>query len=167
MAQTAHALRWLARHADQHGVSAQRMHLMGHSAGGHLASMMLTHGPATSDVAGLVRSVTAISGLFDLAPLINTSWNQALGLDAARASQLSPIHRERASDAPLFTLVGGEETEGFKQQAAHIERHWRNVHSLGLVRGKHHYNMLDIFDTSDDHSPSSLLARLLAITSDL
>ena len=162
LAQTARAVRWLHANAAAHGVDAQRIHLMGHSAGGHLASTMLAHTAETADVSRLVRSATAISGLFDLAPLINTSWNQALGLDPDRASQLSPLHRERASDAPLYTLVGSEETEGFKQQAAHIERHWRHVQSLGLVTGKHHYNVLDIFDGANNPWLQQLLQLMAA-----
>ena len=146
LAQTARAVRWLHANAAAHGVDAQRIHLMGHSAGGHLASTMLAHTAETADVSRLVRSATAISGLFDLAPLIATSWNMALRLDERRAALLSPARLERNSDAPLLTLVGADETDGFRQQAASIEQSWSSVRCLPWVTGKHHYNVLDIFD---------------------
>ena len=58
--------------------------VFGHSAGGHMAACMLSEGRAGAAV--------AISGVFDLAPLIQTSLNEALGLDAREAAALSPIH---------------------------------------------------------------------------
>ena len=146
LAQTARAVRWLHANAAAYGVDAQRIHLMGHSAGGHLAAAMLARTEETAAMSRLVRSATAISGLFDLAPLIATSWNMALRLDERRAALSSPARLERNSDAPLFTLVGADETEGFKQQAASIGQSWSKVRSLPWVTDKHHYNVLDIFD---------------------
>ena len=58
--------------------------VFGHSAGGHMAACLLSEGRTAAAV--------AISGVFDLAPLIPTSLNLALGLDEAEAAALSPIH---------------------------------------------------------------------------
>ncbi|RZJ79142.1 MAG: alpha/beta hydrolase, partial [Brevundimonas sp.] len=58
--------------------------VFGHSAGGHVAACMLSEGRASAAV--------ALSGVFDLEPLIPTSLNTALGLDALTAAALSPIH---------------------------------------------------------------------------
>ena len=52
--------------------------VFGHSAGGHMAACMLSE--------GRVSAAVAISGVFDLAPLIPTSINHALGLDSAEAA---------------------------------------------------------------------------------
>ncbi|CAG2157043.1 alpha/beta hydrolase [Cupriavidus numazuensis] len=151
VAQTAKALHWLRRNAPRFGIDPHRLHVMGHSAGGHLAAMMLTaHGVNQGEDGGELRGAIAISGLFDLGPLVGTSINHALGLDAATARRLSPAHQTRASAAPLYTLVGGDETEGFHAQSRQIAAHWRDVHALPPVTGRHHYDVLDIFRDPDN-----------------
>jgi arylformamidase len=57
--------------------------VLGHSAGGHMAACMLSEARASAAV--------AISGVFDLRPLIPTSLNAALGLDENEAAALSPV----------------------------------------------------------------------------
>jgi arylformamidase len=58
--------------------------VFGHGAGGHMAACMLSEGRASAAV--------ALSGVFDLTPLLETPANQALDLDAREAAALSPIH---------------------------------------------------------------------------
>src|SRR6202022_2286870 len=65
---------------------AQPLVVSGHSAGGHLAACMLaTDWPAfdASLPKDLVAAAYAISGLFDLGPLVEPSINNALDLDDA------------------------------------------------------------------------------------
>jgi len=62
----------------------QRPLVFGHGAGGHMAACMLSEGRANAAV--------ALSGVFDLTPLLETRANDALNLDAREAAALSPIH---------------------------------------------------------------------------
>jgi pimeloyl-ACP methyl ester carboxylesterase len=58
----------------------------GHSAGGHLTTMLMaTDWRARGVPDGIVPAGMPISGLFDLEPLIQTTVNTAVGLDAAEA----------------------------------------------------------------------------------
>ena len=50
----------------------------GHSAGGHLAACLMAPAPGQ---AAPIRAGMPISGLFDLAPLVSTTVNIALGPD--------------------------------------------------------------------------------------
>ncbi|WHZ11373.1 MAG: hypothetical protein OJF60_001812 [Burkholderiaceae bacterium] len=144
--QTRRLVAWLHREAARFGADPQRIFLMGHSAGGHLAAMMLSeHGPREADVRSALRGAFAISGLFELTPLLTTSINHAIGLAPEDAERLSPARARRACDAPLWTLVGADETESFRTQAGWIAAQWRNVRPLPGVAGKHHYTVLDIF----------------------
>ena len=145
VAQTRNALHWLHRHADRFGIDASRLYVMGHSAGGHLAAMMLTTHGAVHGVAAPVRGAIALSGLFDLAPLVDTSINRALGLDEANAKRLSPARLARHSISPIYTLVGEDETRGFHEQRMLLSRQWQGVHHLAPVPGRHHYDILDLF----------------------
>lgn len=89
----------------------------GHSAGGHLAACML----ATE---AYVPSACAISGLFELAPLIPTSINDRIGLDAAEAEALSPLLWPAPEGKCLDAVVGGVESSEFLRQSAEIVRQW-------------------------------------------
>jgi arylformamidase len=93
---------WLLGNASNYGMDAKRLHIGGHSAGGHLVGMLLAGGwksrfgiPEQPFGAAL-----AISGLFDLEPLIKTSMNKAVGLTTASAVRNSPLfHVPKRSDA--------------------------------------------------------------------
>lgn len=89
----------------------------GHSAGGHLAACML----ATE---AHVPSAYAISGVFELAPLIPTSLNEKLGLDAAEAEALSPLLWPAPKGKTLDAVVGGDESSEFLRQSAAIVAAW-------------------------------------------
>jgi len=67
--------------------------ISGHSAGGHLAACLLATDWPALDVSlpnDLVIAAYAISGLFNLVPLVGTSINRALGLDDNSARAASP-----------------------------------------------------------------------------
>jgi arylformamidase len=88
---------------------------IGHSAGGHLAAMLLAD--------GLVPAALAISGLFDLRPLVKTTVNGALGLDEARAWRLSPRNRPRPAGA-FHAVVGGREGREYAAQSRVMAAAW-------------------------------------------
>ncbi|MGD9979037.1 MAG: alpha/beta hydrolase [Hyphomonadaceae bacterium] len=89
----------------------------GHSAGGHLASCLL----ATE---AQVPAAYAISGLFDLAPLIPTSINEKLLLDADEAEALSPLFWPGPEGKSLDAIVGGAESSEYHHQSAAIVAAW-------------------------------------------
>ena len=103
--------------------------LTGHSAGGHLTAAMLA--TDWSQVAGvpadLVRCGVAISGLFDLPPLVPTSLNEALGLDAARARAASPMFWPPPTGRTLVAAVGGAESAEFLRQSRDIVATWNSA----------------------------------------
>ena len=93
------ALDWLAAHGPEHGVEGPVV-VSGWSAGAHLAVLALDH---PTVVAGL-----GISGIYDLAPLADTTLNTALALTTTEVEQLSPIRRS-PSPRPLILAYGTAE----------------------------------------------------------
>lgn len=89
----------------------------GHSAGGHLSACLL----ATE---AHVPAAYAISGLFDLAPLITTSLNEKLQLDEAEAASLSPVLWPAPEGKSLDAIVGGAESSEYLRQSAAIVAAW-------------------------------------------
>jgi arylformamidase len=109
--QTQRGIRWAY---DSTALTFDRRRLVvgGHSAGGQLTAMALAAEPRLPIAAGI-----AISGVFDLVPLIKTNVNEQLTLDETRARALSPTHHPRPDRAPDLICVGGAETEGFIAQS--------------------------------------------------
>jgi arylformamidase len=89
---------------------------------------------------GLVKGGLAISGLFDLRPLVHAPFvNIDLKLDLRRAQALSPIKMPSATSAPLITAVGALESSEFKRQSREFGAAWSNnfVRHLELPHANH------------------------------
>lgn len=135
----------LAQQADQLGIDVKRISLMGHSAGGHLAAFVAAQGGAVP-----VQAVFAISGVFDLVPLVPTSLNKALTLDEPRANALSPVLQAGPAGTRVHTIIGELETAQFHLQAAVMANCWPQVVAHHVVPQTHHYTVL--FPLADANS---------------
>ena len=140
------AMEWIADNAARLNGDPDRIFVSGHSAGGHLtAAMLCTDWAARGRPAGLVKGGTAISGIFDLAPLMETSINDDVRLDAESAARNSPIHNLPAAGAPLVAAVGAAETEAFVAQNRAFAEAWRARGfdaTVMEIEGLHHYNVV-------------------------
>ena len=150
---------WIARHGPRHGVPADNVVVGGHSAGGHLAAMML----ATDwEALGLTRDPlvggVTLSGVHDLKPLVLSSMNSDLRLTNAEAARISPVNHVSLSPAPMLVAVGGAETSEFIRQAQLLWDAWpENAQPAAgplIVAGRHHFNV--VVDHAD---PESELTR--------
>jgi arylformamidase len=146
--QVLRALGWLYLRADRYGFDPERIYIAGHSAGGHLVAMaMAALWPVLDErlPANLVKGGLAISGLYDLAPLLHAPFvNNDLRLTAERACRLSPIHLPPATRAPLLTAVGALESAEFKRQNALIAQAWAPVFARDVpLPGCHHLAVCD------------------------
>ncbi|MFT3954645.1 MAG: alpha/beta hydrolase [Piscinibacter sp.] len=160
--QLTRALAWVWRHAAAHGGDPRRIVVAGHSAGGHLAAMMLRcqwQRVASDLPADLVRRALAVSGVFDLEPLRHAPFLAGdLRLSAADARRLSPA-KMPAPAGELIAVAGGDESEEFQRQNALIARAWgrRVVPVCELIAGRHHMNVLH--DLADPATRLHALAR--------
>ncbi len=124
--QTRRAAAFLWLNAEAFGIDPKRILVAGHSAGGHMAAMALAadwpdlHEDLPTD---MVAGAVSISGVFELSPLIDTSMNDKLALDADKARRNSPVYMEPAA-APLVLAVGADENAGFHDQAQRMAEAW-------------------------------------------
>ena len=124
-----------------------------------MAACMLSEGRASAAV--------AISGVFDLAPLIPTSLNVALRLDEAEAAAQSPIHwpvpdGSTPGGTVLDCLVGADESPEFLRQSRMMADLWgvRGVDTrYEALPGLNHFTVLDpLFDPD-----SALVKRIVQL----
>ena len=127
VAQVRKAIIWLWRNAVQLGISANRINVCGHSAGGHLTGMMLTTkwSQLADDIPeNLVKSGIPISGLYQLEPLRHTTINDALGMDASVAHNNSPYLQQPATRAPVLVVIGSAESAQLHWQMDQLVTRW-------------------------------------------
>ncbi len=140
------AVLWVHRNAEAYGGDPNRIHISGHSAGGHLTAMMLStnwseRGAADINLAGGI----AISGMFDLVPLIETSINDDIKLDREAALRNSPIGFLPEDCPPLIAAVGAGETDDFLRQSSEYAEAWNGKGGQAQfmpISGLHHFDVV-------------------------
>jgi arylformamidase len=143
------ALVHLSSNASSLGFDGNRIHVAGHSAGGHLTAMM-----AATDFAqhggppDLVKSATCVSGLYDLEPLAMVKVNQDLKIVPADLDPLSPVRLTPRPHVTINATVGDQEAEEFVRNTKELITAWRGrgaeVTEIAAP-DFHHFDILDEF----------------------
>ena len=147
--QMVQALAWTWGHIARFGGDPRRISVFGHSAGGHLAAMMLACYWQQVDAAlpsDLVTHALSISGLFDLDPLRRAPSFQAdLRLTPEDALRASPACLPAPRLGRLDAVVGGDESSEFLRQNALIRDAWGEgrVPVCEALPGLNHFSVLD------------------------
>jgi len=139
---------WLYRNASNFGAPAGRVHIVGHSAGGHLAAMLLTClWPAYAEDLPVraMRGAMSISGIYDLSAIVGApSINEDVRLTKTSCDEVSPSLMRPASDAPLHIALGDREIGGFALQDTLIRRRWGGVVQDPIIcPGDNHFTVLE------------------------
>ena len=138
IAQCRRALHWVAAHIGEHGGDPARISISGHSAGGHIAAMML----ASAGMPALTHAC-AISGIFELEPIRLCFLNDTLRLQAGDVSRNSPRWLPRLVWCPLTIAVGEHEGDEYLRQAREFGDAWRgeqDVPRVHVLAGVDHFS---------------------------
>ena len=146
--QMARAAAWVWRHIAKHGGDPDNISVMGHSAGGHLAAMLLgcDWKKVGRDLpADLVRKALSISGLFDLEPMRKTPFLQGdLRLTPAQVRMASPAKWQRPRKGVLYAVAGGDESAEFLRHIRLIHQAWgpKTVPVCEALPGLNHFSIV-------------------------
>ena len=153
------ALAWLWQNARRFGGDPARIVVAGHSAGGHLTGMALScDGRALGRALGVnlpdalsARGV-AISGLFDLAPLVHCEWLMPdIRLTPTSIRRLSPAAWAAPRGRRMVAVAGEAESSEFHRQNQLIQRAWgrQAVPIVEKIPHRHHFDiLLDLMDAN-------------------
>ena len=144
------AVAWTYSNAESFGANPDKITVSGHSAGGHLAGMLMS--VSWENDYGLpqdlIKGFLPISGLFDLAPF-PFSWLQPkLQLTTDEVLRNSPLLHKPVCSAPILVAVGEKESNEFQRQsenyAEYLQQHGISTQYIP-VKGKNHFNIIDDF----------------------
>ena len=158
VAQAREACAWLRANAQELGFDAGMVFTAGHSAGAHLAACALTEPDSGLEGAILV------SGIYDLAPLLQTTLNQSIGLSAGTAARWSPSRHRLPPAGDALLAVGAFETTEFIRQSREFALAWQGGErssELMLVPATHHYGI--VLELGDADSALARAARNLVL----
>jgi arylformamidase len=161
------AVAWLWREGRSQGVPVERLFIAGHSAGGHLVAMLYATDWRRYGVpVDAIRGGLSISGVFDLEPLIQVSFNADLKLDNGKARAMSPIHCTAEVRAPLLLAVGSGETSEFSRQSWLLWERWpecrpATAHSPLFIADRHHYSVMSELGDRKSELTAATLEMLL------
>lgn len=125
------------------GRGGQALIAAGHSAGGHIAAELALAGASLS-------AIIAISGIYELAPLLATRLNDKLRLDEPEARAMSPLHRVAGPLPPALFIAGALETPEFRAQSEAMHQAWSAAgrSSYLQLEGADHFSVLRYFGPS-------------------
>jgi len=147
------ALDWLAANGAQHGINGKVV-LSGWSAGGHLTAQCLGHKRVS---AGL-----AVSGVFELGPIRDTSLNDKLKLGEAEIAALSPLRLPMVKK-PLAIAYGTAELPPLVGDSRALHRRRAAEHLPGAlipVAGADHFTITHELRDADGELTQQLLLLL-------
>jgi arylformamidase len=130
--------------------------IAGHSAGAHLAVELALSEPT-------IHAIIALSGVYDLLPLLATSLNDKLRLNPETARAASPVFRARGPLPPALFAVGAEETPAFQSQNEAMRAAWAAAGgpARGLVvEGADHFSLLRDLTTPGSPLLTAIVDRI-------
>ncbi len=117
IAELRRAVAWLGANAASFGGDPKRIHIIGHSSGAHLTSVLLTTDwtrfGAPADV---LKSGTCVSGMYELRPVLLSARSAYVKLTPEEEDEFSAIRHLDRLRCPITIAYGSKESPEFQRQ---------------------------------------------------
>ncbi|KAI1884377.1 hypothetical protein AGOR_G00225780 [Albula goreensis] len=144
------------------------VYLCGHSAGAHLAAMVLCTDWSQYSMTPQIKGAFLVSGIYDLLPILSTYVNEPLKMTedvALRNSpgQLVPQLKQSSSACHIVVAVAQNDSPEFRCQS---ENFFKDLESMGLtvtfedVPDTDHFNVIERF-VDEDYQLTQLLLKIM------
>lgn len=164
----ARAFAWLVRHASELGCDKGRMFVMGHSSGGHLATLLALderYLRAVDVAPERIRGVISISGVYDVR-VPSGALTEVFGTDMRVRRAASPLYLARADAPPILLLWAEQELLGLDWMGGAM-RHQLRIkqarHAWGELRERNHGTVLTTMGGPDDVTTPEVLRFLTRV----
>ena len=156
--QVRRAVGWVYRNAEKFGGDRNRLYLMSHSSGSHLAGCVVTHDWEKDGLPrDILKGATLSSGMYDLKPVRLSKRSKYVRFTDEMENALSAIRHLDKLNTPLVLTYGTYETPEFQRQtrdfAAAVKAAGKPVELL-VGEGYNHFEMLETLA-----NPYGLLGR--------
>ncbi|HEX3503102.1 MAG TPA: alpha/beta hydrolase [Xanthobacteraceae bacterium] len=156
--QVRRAVGYVYRNAESFGGDHNRLHLISHSSGSHLAGCVVTNDWAKDGLPlDILKGAAFSSGMYDLKPVRLSKRSKYVKFTDAMEDELSAIRHLDRLNTPLVLTYGTYETPEFQRQtrdfAAAVKAAGKPV-ELIVGEGYNHFEMLETLN-----NPYGLLGR--------
>jgi arylformamidase len=158
------ALTFTAQTAADLGANPQRIYVVGHSSGAHLAACLgATDWQQQGINAAPIHALMCCSGMYELEPVSLSARSQYVQFNPKTLQDLSPQRHVHRFKMPIALLCGEQESPEFKRQAqefaqalSHKDAPLRVIWGQGL----NHFEILKSFANPDGVMSQALLALM-------
>ncbi len=144
--QVRRAVSWIYRNVEIFGGDRDRLHLLSHSSGSHLASCVVTHDWSQEGLPPVIKSAAMCSGMYDLTPVRLSKRSRYLNFTDQMESELSAMRHLDKLLTPLILAYGTYETPEFQRQTYDFARAVKAAGKpveLIVGEGYNHFEMLE------------------------
>jgi arylformamidase len=137
--QVRRAVAWTVRNAESFGGDPARVHVSGHSSGGHMGGVVATSEPA-------VKGFVLISGMYDLVPVSLSARASYVKFNEQTLQELSAIRHLDKIRAPVSVVHGTLETPEFQRQSRDFAEALRKAGKpveLIVADGYNHFEVME------------------------
>ncbi len=151
--QLQNALAFTARKAAELGADPQRIYVVGHSSGAHLAACLASYNWLQKGFTeSPVHALVCCSGMYELEPVSLSSRSNYVNFTPKTLQDLSPMRRLHNFTMPVSVACGEFESPEFKRQAKEFAQGLSDHKAdLRFYWGEalNHFEMLETFSQSD------------------
>jgi arylformamidase len=156
---------WVYRNIADYGGDPSRLYISGSSAGGHLVAMALAHDweKAEDLPRDMIKGAVAITGVYDLEPVMHITVNDQVRLTPETARENSPMLNPPLPNTFVVIAVGQDESPGWRQMSADFLTlcRTRGVDCQYLeIPGVHHFSISSLLGDSASQLSRALLSQM-------